>query len=121
MSPIRDNSRPIGLVAFHDAARKVIRGFSREVRIEFGSALMKLQLGMLLGPPLSRPMTTVYPGAHELRFRDATGIQRVFYYTKSAGKILVFHAFAKKTQKTPASEIRIGQKRLKEMLEHEQT
>ena len=86
MSPIRDNSRPIGLVAFHDAARKVIRGFSKEVRIEFGSALMKLQLGMLLGPPLSRPMTTVYPGAHELRFRDATGHPTGFLLHEISGK-----------------------------------
>jgi phage-related protein len=98
----------------------VIRGFSKEVRIEFGSALMKLQLGMTLGLPISRPMTTVYPGACELRFRDASGIQRVFYYIKSAGSILVFHAFTKKTKKTAASEIKLGRKRLKELLSDEQ-
>src|SRR3954469_25682364 len=120
MSPIRDNPLPIRSVTFHDSARKVIRDFSKEVRIELGSVLMKLQLGMTLGLPISRPMTSVHPGASELRFRDATGIQRVFYYIRSARSILVFHAFAKKTRKTPAVEIRTGRKRFKEMLSDEQ-
>ena len=72
------------------------------MRVELGSALIKLQLGMKLGMPVSRPMPAVYPGVHELRFRDASGIQRVFYYAKLAEKILIFHAFVKKTQTTPA-------------------
>jgi phage-related protein len=35
---------------------------------------------------------------------------------KVADAILVFHAFVKKTQKTPGAELDIGRKRLKEML-----
>ena len=89
------------IVGIHDPARRVIREFSREVRKEVGSALMKLQLGMTLGMPLSRPMPDVYPGAHELRIRDAGGIQRVFYYLGLSRGILVFHAFVKKMQRTP--------------------
>ena len=106
-------------VEFHEAAREAIRGFSKEVRVEFGSALIKVQLGMTLGFPVSRPMPGVYPGVHEMRFRDASGIQRVFYYTKSQRTILVFHAFVKKTRETPLSEIAIGRKRLKETLSNE--
>jgi phage-related protein len=97
----------------------VIRGFSKEVRIEFGSELIKVQLGMDLGFPISRPMSEVFAGAHEMRFRDSSGIQRVFYFVKSERAILVFHAFIKKTQQTPSSEIVIGRKRLKEMLSDE--
>jgi len=44
---------------------------------------------------------------------------RVFYYTKLADSVLIFHAFAKKTQKTPPHEIALAQKRLKEMLDEE--
>jgi phage-related protein len=33
-----------------------------------------------------------------------------------ADAVLIFHAFAKKTQKTPDREIVLGKKRLKEML-----
>jgi phage-related protein len=82
---------------------------------------MKVQLGMTLGFPLSRPMPGVHAGACEFRFRDSNGVQRVFYYLKSQRAILVFHAFTKKSRKTPQSEISLGQKRLKEMLSDEET
>jgi phage-related protein len=107
------------IVEIHAPARQVIRSFSKVVRREVGEALMKLQLGMSLGLPVSRPMPSVYPGAHELRFRDASGIQRVFYYLGSIKGILVFHAFVKKTQKTPQREIKLARKRLTEMLDDE--
>jgi phage-related protein len=84
--------------------------------VELGSALMRVQLGMTLGLPVSRPMPSVHPGAHEFRLRDARGIQRVFYYTKAERAIMVFHAFTKKSQATPLAEIELGRKRLKEML-----
>ncbi|SRR5258705_13730657 len=109
------------LVLIHPRAQQVIRGFSKPVRVELGSALVKLQLGMTLGLPVSRPMPDIFAGAHELRLRDATGIQRVFYYLSSNRGILVFHAFVKKTQKTPGSEMNLGRKRLKEMLADEKT
>ena len=35
---------------------------------------------------------------------------------KVAEAVLIFHAFTKKTQKTPAQDIELGKKRLKEML-----
>ena len=41
----------------------------------------------------------------------------VFYYTASAAGVLVFHAFAKKTQRTRAPEIELARKRLKELLD----
>ena len=106
-------------VAIHKAAQKTIRGFSKQVRLELGSALFKVQLGMTLGLPVSRPMPGVAVGAHELRFRDADGIQRVFYFMNSPSAILVFHAFVKKTPKTPANEMSLGAKRLQEMLSDE--
>jgi phage-related protein len=43
----------------------------------------------------------------------------VFYYTKLADSVLIFHAFAKKTQKTPPQEIALAPKRLKEMIDEE--
>ena len=44
------------------------------------------------------------------------GIYRAFYVVRVAEAILVFHAFVKKTQKTPAREISLGKKHLKELL-----
>ena len=106
-------------IEIHKKARLIIRGFSKQVRAELGSALIKAQLGMSLDLPLSRPMSEVLPGAYELRFTDRSGIQRVLYYSKAPRAFLVFHAFTKKTQKTPQSEIILGRKRLLEMLSYE--
>ena len=41
---------------------------------------------------------------------------RAFYVTRVADAIVIFHAFVKKTRKTPEREIQLGKKRLKEML-----
>ena len=103
-------------IAFHSSAAEFVRDRSADTRRELGETLTKLQLGLNLGLPLSRPMPLVMLGVHEIRLRDESGIYRVFYYTKSAGRILVFHAFTKKTQHTPEAEIKVGRKRLKDML-----
>jgi len=94
----------------------VIRSFAKLVRVALGEAILDLQHGAQIGMPLSRPMTDVKPGVHELRIRDASGAFRAFYYLKSSRGVLVFHAFEKKSQRTPAGEIRLGRKRLEEML-----
>jgi phage-related protein len=80
-----------------------------------GKSLYDLQLGESLSVPLSRPMPGVASGASELRLRDASGAFRVFYIAKLGASILVFHAFTKKTQNTPAKELTLAQRRLKEM------
>ena len=67
--------------------------------------------------PNARPMAAISPGVWELRVRGEDGIFRVFYYTASATGVLVFHAFAKKTRRTPAPEIELARKRLKELLD----
>ncbi|HXC47187.1 MAG TPA: type II toxin-antitoxin system RelE/ParE family toxin [Candidatus Sulfotelmatobacter sp.] len=100
---------------FHPAARETIRSFPVEVRKELGKAVYDLQRGETLSMPLSRPMTSIAPGAAELRIRDRFGIYRVFYYVKSARGVLIFHAFVKKTRTAPLPELNIGRKRLKEL------
>lgn len=101
---------------FHPAAVEALRTFPEDVRRAFGKAIYDLQLGHLLSMPLSRPMPSLSTGAAELRIRDSSGIYRAFYLVKMADAILVFHAFVKKTQKTPEAELTLGKKRLKEML-----
>lgn len=60
-------------------------------------------------------MSSVAKGVHELRVKDAANAYRVFYYVATADGVLVFHAFVKKSQATPLSEIRLAAQRLKEM------
>jgi phage-related protein len=49
--------------------------------------------------------------------KGADGIFRVFYYLTSPKGVLVFHAFVKKTQRTPPLEIELARKRLRELLD----
>ena len=104
---------------FHPSARAAIRLFPEDVRREFGKAIFDLQKGESLSMPLSRGMGSIAPGAAELRIRDRSGSFRVLYYTRSARGILVFHAFVKKAQTTPKSEMALGKRRLKELLDEE--
>ena len=67
--------------------------------------------------PLARPMPIVAAGVSELRVQGQDGTDRAFYYTLSAKGILVFHAFVKKSQRTPPLEIALARKRLKELLD----
>jgi phage-related protein len=41
----------------------------------------------------------------------------VFYLARLADEILIFHAFIKKTEKTPQNEIDVARKRMKELLD----
>ena len=66
--------------------------------------------------PLSRPISSIAHGVHELRIKDQSGQYRVFYYTKSHDALIVFHFFKKKTQKLPIKEINLAKKRLRSIL-----
>ena len=103
-------------IKFHPKALEFIRDQSAAIKQEIGEALRDLKKGLNLGMPLSRPIPGVAVGAHELRVKDETATVRVFYFTKLADAIVVFHGFQKQTQKTPKHEIKTGQKRLQEVL-----
>lgn len=102
---------------FHPAALVVIRSFPEDVRRSIGKAMWEFQQERRLGMPLSKPMPGVARGVEEIRVKDTSGAYRAFYAVRSSDGVLVFHAFRKKTQKTPKSQIKLGQKRLKELLD----
>jgi phage-related protein len=102
--------------AFHPMARVTIRSFPEDVRRECGKIIFDLQKGEKLALPLSRPMPSVAAGVQELRIKDRAGAYRIFYYTKLAESVLIFHAFVKKTRKTPPHEIGLARMRLREMI-----
>ena len=104
-------------IEFHPAALKTIKKFPDTIKKELGKTFRDLQKGDKLSMPLSKPIKQVAKGVEELRVKDSSGIYRVFYITRLQGRIIIFHAFTKKTQKTPLKEISTGQKRLKELLD----
>ena len=70
-----------------------------------------LQYGPDLGMPHTRAMGT---GLFEMRLKSQEGIGRVFYCTLLARRIVMLHQFVKKTDKTPAKEMAVARKRMKE-------
>ena len=104
-------------IVFHPKAREAIRRFPKEVRTRLGKGLFRLQMGESISMPNSRTMPKVAAGVSELRVIGGDGAYRAFYYTASAQGVLVFHAFVKKSQRTPPLEIELARKRLKELLD----
>jgi phage-related protein len=51
----------------------------------------------------------------EMRLRGADGIGRAIYTAQSGRRLVVLHAFVKKTRKTPRSAIDLALKRLEEL------
>ncbi len=67
--------------------------------------------------PIARPMPSLAAGVSELRLKGQDGSYRVFYYTATLQGVLVFHAFLKKTQRTPSRELDLARKRFKELFD----
>jgi hypothetical protein len=69
-----------------------------------------------VGANLGAPHTEAFgEGLFELRLKGADGIARVFFCTLIGRRIVMLHAYVKKTQKAPLREIDIARKRMKEI------
>ena len=77
---------------------------------------MMLQFGSNLGMPHTRSMSD---GLFELRVKGKEGIARVFYCTQVGQRIVMLHGFIKKSQKTPAKELKLARQRLAEVKNNE--
>ena len=88
-------------IRIHKKVVKSLETLDFTLRRRLTDLFAQLAEGENLGMPVSRPMPSVGHGVHELRVKDRSGQYRVFYYTKKADAILVFHFFKKKTQELP--------------------
>jgi phage-related protein len=111
------HNRTVKPIDFHPRALEFIRMQTASIRRQIGEALRDLQKGVTPGMPLSRPMSVIAPGVRELRVGDETATVRVFYATGKIGTTMVFHAFQKKSQKTPMREIDLARRRLREVFD----
>ena len=87
--------------------------FSAVARVEAGVNLRKLQRGMTLSMPISRPMPTIGARCAELRIVDVNTTWRIIYRA-DVDAVLIAEVFAKKTQATPKSVIAVCKRRLRE-------
>lgn len=96
-------------VKFAGSSLDDLREFPKPACQEVGQEIARLQVG--LKPSNWKPMTTIGPGASEIRVHDESGAYRVIYVAKFADAIHILHCFQKKTQKTSASDLEIARTR----------
>jgi len=75
-----------------------------------------IELLMEFGPNLRMPHSRAMGGGlFELRPRGREGAGCVFYCFVVRRRVMILHAFIKKTEDTPVQELKIAHKRMKEI------
>ncbi len=98
---------------FHQRVLAEIESWPVDVLAEYARLIELLtQHGPSLRLPHSKPFGE---GLFELRPRGRSGIGRAFYCFALGKRIVVLHAFIKKTQETPDKELKLARKRMKEL------
>ncbi|MGX5832069.1 type II toxin-antitoxin system RelE/ParE family toxin [Mesorhizobium sp. 43Arga] len=93
------------------SSRADVRAFPDDARIEAGWQLELVQRGD--DPDDWKPMQIVGAGVREIRVREASGAFRVIYLATMEDRVLVLHAFQKKTQATSKKDLDLAAQRLK--------
>lgn len=98
---------------FHDRVRNDIEAWPVDVLADYARLV---ELLAAYGPSLRLPHSRAFGrGLFELRPRGRSGIGRAFYCFRVGSRIVVLHAFIKKSQLTPDRELLLARKRLKEL------
>lgn len=90
-----------------------VRDFPSTVRRAVGYQLDRVQRGLEADD--WKPIQSVGSGVRELRIRDRAGAFRVIYLATLPDRIVVLHAFQKKTQRTAKPDIDVAAKRFREL------
>ena len=98
---------------FHERVLAEIESWPADVLADYAHLV---ELLMEHGPSLRLPHSRAFgDGLFELRPRGKSGIGRAFYCFMLGKRVVVLHAFIKKTQQTPDQELKLARKRLKEL------
>jgi len=97
--------------AGNEPVREWLLGLTRDDRRAVGSDIKTAQYGWPLGMPLIRKLE---PGLWEVRSHVAAGIARVLF-TVDGSVMVLLHGFVKKSQKTPAADLKTARQRLADL------
>ncbi len=104
---------PFTVEYFHERVFAEVESWPVDVVADYGRLI---ELLVEHGPSLrllhSRALGD---GLLELRPRGRSGIGRAIYCFMVGKRVVVLHAFIKKTQQTPDRELKLARKRLKEL------
>jgi phage-related protein len=111
------DQRPILSVVFfktsagNEPVREWLKVLARDDKRTVGYDMKTAQYGWPLGMPLIRKLE---PGLWEVRSDISNGIARVLF-TIEAGVMVLLHGFVKKSQKTPAADLKVAKQRMAEL------
>ncbi len=101
------------IVYFHPRVLDEIESWPVDVLADYARLV---ELLAAHGPNLRLPHSRAFGrGLFELRPRGSSGSFRAFYCFLVGRRIVILHAFAKKTRETPGKELELARKRLKEL------
>jgi phage-related protein len=100
------------------SAKRDLVACSADVQAIAGRELNIVQRGA--DPTDWKPMPVVGPGAREIRVH-VNGEFRVFYVATLPEAVYVLHVFQKKTRKTSARDLALGQQRYRSMVTERRT
>jgi phage-related protein len=104
---------PYQVEYFHARVLAEIEAWPVDVVADFAHLVeLLIDHGPNLRLPHSRAMGN---GLFELRPRGRSGTGRAFYCFLIGRRVVVLHAFIKKSQQTPDKELRIARKRMQEI------
>src|SRR5438445_9391997 len=105
------------IVYYSEQLQQAIRDLPANLRARYVHLVERMAA---FGPDLGMPHTRAFgKGLFELRMKAKEGIGRVFFCTLPARRIMMLHAFIKKSGKTPATDLKIARNRLKEIRSNE--
>ena len=98
---------------FHGRVQAAIDAWPVDVVADYARII---ELLIEHGPNLRLPHSRAFGGGlFDLRPRGKSGIGRAFYCYLMEHRVVILHAFIKKSQQTPDQEIKIARKRMKEI------
>lgn len=100
-------------IVYLEDALNEIRNWPIKVRVNYFRIASLIEIR---GPNLGMPHTQAMgKGLFEVRAKGAEGIGRAFFCTVKGKKVIVLHAFIKKSAKTPKQDLDLALKRMAEV------
>ncbi|MFY9294644.1 MAG: type II toxin-antitoxin system RelE/ParE family toxin [Methylorubrum rhodinum] len=99
--------------AGHEPVREWLRELPAEDKRVVGFDIRRVQLGWPIGLPVCRPMSG---GLFEVRSTLPSRREARLLFGFHEGRLIALHAFIKKAQRTPAADLDLARRRLKDII-----
>lgn len=104
------------ILYYSEGVQEIVNSWPVSIRAFYARVTERM---IIFGPNLGMPFTrSLGKGLFEIRARGKEGIGRAFFCTIVDRKIIILHAFVKKSQKTPKKELELARRRMRDVLEN---